>query len=264
MSGRTILEKIQKNGGLGISVIRDKAGDLGFGTTNAMITLGSSVALSQNSVLGIGIGTGLLQYSVDFTTANWGNGNTSNETNLISKQSFADLAAGVTWKYGRGESYISANDEFKALIGFSISHLTSPKIQFYNNYVDKLYWKMNFHGTFLISVPNSRINFTPAYLLSKQGPSTEFIFGTHVRYRIKEASRYTGFIKESQAYAGLFYRAGDALITQVGIDLGSVSLCFSYDFNISRLTPATNMLGSLEFGIRFNSPNPFLYQAKSY
>ena len=52
-------------------------------------------------------------------------------------------------------------------------------------------------------------------------------------------------------YAGLWLRAKDAGYLSVGMDYQNWFLGISYDFNISKLTPATNFRGGIEFAARY-------------
>jgi hypothetical protein len=50
-------------------------------------------------------------------------------------------------------------------------------------------------------------------------------------------------------YLGTWYRLGDALIPYIGLEFGDFHLGATYDVNISRLQPASNMRGGAEFSL---------------
>jgi hypothetical protein len=52
-------------------------------------------------------------------------------------------------------------------------------------------------------------------------------------------------------HGGLFLRLNDALVPVVKLDHGGFSFAFSYDFNISRLKPASLGRGGFEISLAF-------------
>ena len=78
-----------------------------------------------------------------------------------------------------------------------------------------------------------------------------------VRYRIKEGSKYTGFIKESAISFGGYYRAGDALIPAFMLEIANFAVGISYDINVSGLKVATGSKGGIEISLRYLNPNSF-------
>ena len=99
----------------------------------------------------------------------------------------------------------------------------------------------------------------PNLILLKQGPSTEINVGALIRYSIREESKYTGFLKETALFFGVFSRTGDALIPTVMFEVANYSVGFSYDINTSDLKDATGGNGGVEISLRFINPNPFKY-----
>jgi hypothetical protein len=99
----------------------------------------------------------------------------------------------------------------------------------------------NFHNIALL----------PGIVFFNQGPSREFYFGTQVRYKLRQESKYTGLKKSAALYLGVYCRAKDALITSFLLEYYSYAFGISYDYNISRLTPASATRGGVELSIRY-------------
>ena len=97
-----------------------------------------------------------------------------------------------------------------------------------------------------------------------QGSQKEITFGTMIKYKLKEESKYTGVIKSTVLSLGCFYRNRDAVIPYFLMEMDKYTIGISYDTNISSLTAATTGRGGFEISLRFGTPSPFLYQnAKS-
>lgn len=257
---RTLLEKIKNNAGMGITIVRDIAGDLDYGNTLGQLTMASSVTVSKESIISLGIGLGFGQRGFNSSEMNWGTSLTPGiEPIYIENRVHFDASTGIQWKYGRGETYITANDEFKAVVGISLNHLNNPKYSLNNTSDNRLTRKWIVNGGFIKGIKNTRLFFQPMGMVSLQGPSKEIVAGMIVKQRTKDSSKYTGFIKEANIYIGSFVRFRDALIFQGGIELGRWAVGFSYDVNSSMLTPASKSMGGFEFALRFMTPNPFLY-----
>ena len=70
----------------------------------------------------------------------------------------------------------------------------------------------------------------------------EIILGAYYRIRIKEASKITGYNKESAIALGGVWRYGDALCPGVLFEIKDY-YGISYDMTLSKLLPATNTMG---------------------
>ena len=79
-----------------------------------------------------------------------------------------------------------------------------------------------------------------------QGPHNELTLGTLLKIRKSLVpSDKTSF------YVGGWYRLKDALIISGRVDVGGLSIGLSYDLNISKLTPATNLNGGPEVSLLY-------------
>jgi len=273
-----ILKNKIKNGylGLGGIIYSDKAGDLNMGKTAAQLNLSSLIEVNRNQLFSAGIYLGYTQHSIDFTAGQWDeqfngvNYNSalpSNESSLnYSSWGNFDIGAGLNWYYEFGESTISSYDAFKMNIGISASHLNKSKLKYTvgnSSTQETLDTKIIAHANSFIGIKNSKAAFIPSIMIAIQGPSTEIIGGLLYRVRLHQASKYTGFYKESAMYFGGYYRLSDAIVPTLGFEFDHFAVGISYDTNISQLTSSTNFNGGFELTLRFVNPNPFTYSKTS-
>ena len=170
---------------------------------------------------------------------------------------------GVLWSYGDASRYTSANDQKHINAGISLAHFNSPGYSFISTDAGDLDWKWTANANSLIGISNSLYSVGPSVLFMQQGPLSEITFGMLFKYKFKEESKYTGYVRGAAISAGCYYRNKDAVIPFLLIELDAYSLGLSYDANISGLKTATAGRGGFEISIRFNTPSSFLYQTKS-
>ena len=265
-------KKLMKGLALGINLFSDKAGDGNMKTTQGNLSIAYHALLNKNNTLSAGLIGGIAQRSISPDGLRWnsqyGGGNydpTIASGENFSNQSFvhSDFGAGLLWSYGDGSRYMTANDQKHINAGVSIYHLNNPKQSFIGNTSEKLKWKYTFHANSLFGINNTNYSIGPSLFYMKQGTLQEFTAGMLVKYQLKENSKYTGNIKGSAISLGCYYRNKDAVIPYLMFELNAYSIGISYDTNISALTDVTSGRGGFEITLRFNTPNPFLYQTKS-
>lgn len=256
----------------GLSVYNDKAGDLKMGTLQANLSLAMSFPLNKKSSLALGLQGSTVQRKIDnskliypnqYSGTNFDSNLPTGETYAQQSFSYPELGAGALWSFGQDEKSIAANNQLKALIGFSAYHINRPKQKFMGGQNERLYRKYVFHGNILIGIPNTMFAIVPSWLAQVQGPSKEIIAGTMVKYYVKDDSKYTGIIKRSSIGLGVYYRNSDAVIASVLIETGRYSIGVSYDINASGLTTASKARGGFEINLKFVTPAAYLYQRRS-
>ena len=257
------------NLGVGLSANSDNAGNGFLKSNNVNIGLSGVVNLNKKNNLSMGILSSFTQSSIDPSAIIWGtqfdgnsyNSNLPTQEMFFSDQfSFFDVSAGLAWSFSKQERNLASYDETRFQLGLAAYHLNSPKM--YNQIsTDTLFRRYVLYGKGFIGLSNSNTALLPHVLVQKQGPNMEILAGTYFRIRIKEASKVTGFVKESALSLGASWRYGDAIIPAVVFELSSYSIGLSYDVNISNLNSATNMMGGLEITFRFLNPSPFAYKS---
>ncbi len=241
-------------GGLGIFFFNDKAGDSELRTTQVNLNLSYTVVLtrsgSQSLTSGImgGVGHRSINYA-NLTFDSQFNGVfdpqlSTNENFATDKVLFGDLGAGFLWNYVRKDGKLN----FYA--GGSVAHLNMPNLSFLDARDEKLYIKYTVHGGGYIGV-SKQIFILPSFMYLNQGPHNQFNFGGLVKIRKSIIpSDNTSF------YIGGWYRLKDALILNARVDVGHFNIGFSYDINLSGLTPASNANGGPELSLIYTGIFP--------
>jgi len=254
--------------GYGLFAFKDVAGETQFATTNINATLSGVVNLDRNNSLSLGIQGGYVARSINYGNLRWDNqwNGFYYDSNLpagevvnLGNYNFIDASAGLVWTYGQNALNMNSNDQFSARMGLAIYHINRPKQILTNGDLDKLYSRFSLFGEFHYGVKNTRYAFRPKFMYYQQGKQKELNIGMFFRYMIREESKYTGIFKGVSASLGAFYRAGDAFIPALLLEVANYSIGFSYDMNVSKLSNASNGNGGFEISLRFITPNPYTY-----
>jgi type IX secretion system PorP/SprF family membrane protein len=256
----------------GMSIYNDQAGDGKLGQTLVNGTLATFIKIDQESYLSVGLQGSLVQRRLNasklkfpdqFEETGFNPTIDANENLSGNNFTYGDLATGVLWYYGEHRHVVQVEQMLKAKVGISFYHLLSPEQKFMNYSPELLYRKIVFHGDLTFGIRGTSSAFSPSWVLSRQGPSTEFIFGGMIKTFSNDNSIYTGLVKRSCYGYGIYYRNKDALIISAMLDRQQ-HLCFllSYDINISPLRNASAFRGGIEFTIRITSVADYLYQKK--
>ncbi|MCW3104919.1 MAG: hypothetical protein JWO09_3359 [Bacteroidetes bacterium] len=255
----------------GLSFFSDKAGDGGMGTNLVNLSLASFIKTGELSTLSVGLQGGIIQKSINFNKlvfSNQYNGTGYDKTPAMgedySSHSFItpDVSAGLLWRYDKEEESIGENNQVTVNLGAAMFHINKPSQKFMPKGNDKLYSKLNVHGSLLLGIPHSSVGLAPSFYFSFQGRQKELLSGIMVKYYLKHDSKYTGYIKKSSVGLGVYYRNRDALIINMLLEMGQYAIGFSYDLNTSGLATVSTLRGGPEVTIRFNSGNRFLFQKR--
>ncbi len=269
MGDMKVFDKRSRNThlGMGMSLLKDVAGDVRMTKTQANFSLSGVVKVSDNSRLSAGIRSGLQQNSINTNGLKWGNQfdgqgyNGAIESNEnISGQPYGitDFSTGVAYAFYTKNRTITSNDQTYFVISAAMHHVSKPQAG-YQLGRDRLHHKYNLYFQGHFGIKNSAMAFQPHILYQRQGPNQELVLGGLMRYTIKEESKYTGFFKESAVSFGAHMRVGDAVIPAMNVEFKSFGFGLSYDVNISQLSTASAYNGGVEISFRFINPNPFKY-----
>ncbi|HHB79318.1 MAG TPA: type IX secretion system membrane protein PorP/SprF [Saprospiraceae bacterium] len=252
--------------GAGITLWRDQAGSLNFGTMQARLSGSYSKKMGgyrkKAHYFVVGAEAGYSQRSVDFQKAQWGNqynGNASFDPNLPSYENwgrnqfgFLDAGAGILW--------FSVFDEMSNFhIGGSYHHINRANVSFSGGDAVPLYSRISGHvgGEFMLS---DRIGMGPKVVAFFQGPSMEINGGTNLKFVLGDnkffyqAVQFGAWVR----IANKLYneKLMDALILSTRFDYDQFSLGFSYDVNTSQLRQASNSNGAFEFSLAYKICGP--------
>jgi type IX secretion system PorP/SprF family membrane protein len=215
------------NSGVGLLIESD---NVGF-DKDINLTAAYSYLLDLNTgKLGIGISLGMLNKTLE---PSWlipkGDGFTSPDQDPLiptNKESYVAFDAGFGL-YLRTEKYYAS---------LSVTHINQPKIKFTKGlpYVSRHYYLT---AGYTVQLPNPTLELLPSVFVFSDGKVAQFNITSLVRYNKK-------------VWGGVSYRAGDALIGTVGVELfNGVRIGYSYDFPLSDIRKNTS--GSHEFMVNY-------------
>ena len=131
--------------------------------------------------------------------------------------------------------YYSTNDYYAA---FSVTHINQPTIKYATTEAEP-YLSRHYYATagYTLQLPNPSFELIPSVLAFSDGKIIQFSINPLVRYNKK-------------IWGGVSYRAGDALIGMVGLELpNGLKLGYSYDFTLSDISKSSG--GSHEFIVNY-------------
>jgi hypothetical protein len=146
------------------------------------------------------------------------------------------MQAGLNYAYFPDEDvYINA--------GYSVHHVNRPVESFFSASTDSNRLAMRHIGFInaLLKV-NDRVIINPNIYYTNQAKASEMVFGLNANFNLTEAG-------EKQLIAGVYYRAGDAVIPMIGFEMNHIRFTFSYDATLSSLRNFNNMQGASEFNV---------------
>jgi len=180
--------------------------------------------------LGIGLSLGMLNTTL---TPTWqiptGDEHTPASGDPLipeNKESYVAFDAGLGLFYQAEKYYAS----------LSVTHINQPKIKFTKGtpYISRHYYLT---AGYTLQLPNPSLELIPSFFAFSDGKVVQFTVTSLVRYNKK-------------VWGGVSYRAGDALIGMVGIELfNGIRLGYAYDFTISDISKNTS--GSQEFMVNY-------------
>jgi type IX secretion system PorP/SprF family membrane protein len=181
--------------------------------------------------LGIGVSLGMLNTTLDPT---WdipsGDAFTPASGDPLipeNKQSYVAFDAGLGLYYKADKYYVS----------LSSTHINQPQIKYSKGtpYIPRQYYAT---GGYTFQLPNPSLELMPSLFAYSDGKIAQFTVTSLVRYNKK-------------VWGGVSYRAGDALIGIIGLELfNGIRLGYSYDFTISDIGKSSG--GSHEFTVNYS------------
>ena len=224
---KDILKKISA----GLQFINDVAGDANFTTSQFNTAINKSLSINRDKQISAGILLGFTQRKVDFSNLIF------EENENLKNPSFSYFDVGI------GANYAAIiNDNFSFISGFSAFHINTPKQTLLDDESVQLDVKYNSYFQSFYRINNTSI-LNPSLLYSRQGKSSELLFGTVIRREISVFSM--------ELISQVFYRWNDAIIPAFGLNYSSIRAVVSYDINTSDLVAASKNKGGFEFSIMY-------------
>ncbi|MES2589789.1 MAG: PorP/SprF family type IX secretion system membrane protein [Bacteroidota bacterium] len=240
--------KKNQNIGLGFLLLNDSDGDGKFKTFELQIMPSLRKFLTKDSahqlISGIQLAFNHRQFTFpnfyfdeQYNGINYDENLPITEELVTSKQNNLSLGAGLLYEY-------RINRKQNLQLGFSAFNLNQPNQGFYGETV-----KRDIRLTFFSKIRfnlNQKLDLFPSLLCQIQGTYRELVFGTHLKYCLKNDLKAYKAIS-----AGIYYRKKDAYILNLALDINRWKLGFSYDINFSNLKPASASRGGFELSLKY-------------
>ena len=232
--------------GMGALILSDEAGSGGLKSTKIYGSVAYHQMLGLNSLLTAGFNLGWANKRIDrnklkfpdqfdgkFFDVNLPTGVVLENTSI----SYFDMQAGLNYA-------LFPSDDVYFNIGYSIHHINRPVESFFSGPTDNSRIPMR-HIGFVNAVlkTGDRVIINPSVYYTNQAAASSLVAGFSANYNL------SGTGGDKQLLAGLFYRAGDAVIPMVGLELHNIRFTFSYDATTSGLKNFNNANGAQEFSL---------------
>ena len=217
-----------KNTSAGFQFVNDVAGDASFTTSQFNAAVNRTFSIDKDKQISAGILLGTTQRKVDFSKLIF------EEDEQLQNPSFTFFDLGIGGNYSN-----IVNEDFSFLSGFSTVHINKPEQTLIEDDDVRLEEKHNIYFLSFYRL-NSTVILNPSLLYSRQGKSSEFLFGSGFRYNLEN---------KTILITRLFYRWNDAIIPAFGINYNNITAVVSYDVNTSDLTAASDYKGGFEFSL---------------
>jgi len=233
---------------IGGLLFHDQVGDGKFTTLELQLSASKQVKLTSDSVhcLSFGVQAGINYRQVNmskFYFDNQFNGVFFDPT-LPTQENFASDAR-TNLSFATGAVYTwSPSQEEQLTVGLGGFNLNRPNQGFYGAKVTRDI-RLSLFGTYLKPL-NDDWAVIPGLSFNVQGIYRELVLGGQARYTL--INRLGVF---RAVDGGIWFRNRDAVIVRAGIAIQNWSVAISYDTNISKLVPASNLRGGLELSAHY-------------
>lgn len=234
--------------GLGLNIINQAAGDIGYNYFAAYTSLGYAISVSNDGFkkVSFGVNAGIINRSFDATRGQFGsqyNPSSGFDPSLPSNENFLNTN-GTVFDAGAGVFYYDGDPLHTANIfaGFSAAHLSRSKDPFaMDGTRSKIPVRYTAHAGVRIKASDN-FDVIPHAIYMKQQAAEEKAVGAYTEMKLQD---------DKGLIIGGMYRFKDAAIANVGYHLKSLIIGASYDFNTSGLNRATFGRGGLELSISY-------------
>ncbi len=248
--------------GIGGMFYSDKAGDGALTTFSGMASIAYHKAVDRygRARLSLGMQAGVVSEQLNINNLifenqldgfGWNTTLPNGESYTNKAIIYPDVNIGVLWTH-------MAKDYLRYYIGFSMDHLSRPRVSFLGSETTRLDYRYNMNGGMDIFLNSDQsFSISPTFLFMLQGEAQEYNLGLGLNYYLND---------NVAIFGGVWYRVKDAVILNAGVEVYNVRLGLSYDINYSDLKTATNAQGALELSVVyiFKNQRPGKIQYSKY
>jgi type IX secretion system PorP/SprF family membrane protein len=253
------------DGGLGLSVMKDVAGEGNLSITHVNLMYSYHLKVTKKFAINAGFEAAYRQLGIDWDRLTFGDQidpiegfiyeTAEDINNYADHKGYTDLSSGFM-------AFGSANDKFDYYFGFAAHHITQPDQGFLGeSYLPMKMtanvgaaFPLNPYGTYRTSSGNRPKNaaiLSPNFLFQKQQDFVQMNYGL--------------YITKGPIVGGLWTRQSpdnfDAVIILLGVEQSNWKFGYSYDVTISDLNNS-NSRGAHEFSFAYQLP--CRYRGRSY
>ncbi len=213
--------------GVGLSIVEDQ---IGFeNNLNVMLNYAYRLELSSG-MLGIGVGLGVFNHSIDGDWKTWGS---INGGPVYDDPAIPHMENVTAFDVNFGITYYS--EDF--WIGLSSTHITNPTLNYDIESPSKLTRHMFLSGGYAYSLPNPSFDLIGSAMVASDVSTIDFQINGKLLY-------------EKKFWGGVSYRHTDAIVPMIGIHLiNGISFGYSYDVVLSKVGSYNS--GSHELMLRY-------------
>jgi type IX secretion system PorP/SprF family membrane protein len=234
-----------KGTGVGINVAQDVTGLSTFSTFSANVSLAGRLKLGSNKswIIGAGGAFGYLSQSVDYSKLKFESQFDGKyfDPNMLSNEFLGSINYAWTNVSLGGFIQKKWSERTNVLLGYSTYNLflqnRGSGLAFYPEQ------RQSFQALTSFKLL-SRLNLTPGVQVMFQGQSQEYLFGTSVKYYLKNTP-----LEKQAIMLGGWARLSDAGIVSLGFQQNQLTIGATYDINYSPFNVATNYRGGWEFAV---------------
>lgn len=236
----------------GLQLTYDVAGTSHFRTSQVLPTINYHKSLSdeRDMYLSVGVMGGITQRQFNPAKLTFDNqyNNGSYDPSASSGENFSkigytypDIATGMSFSTALGPG-------INGFVGAAYYHFNRPKVSFYNDQSIELKPKWEYNAGLSAQLGDfTKVIFQ--YNQLRQGNYGEIVAGGLVGYTIQ--IRQGADANTRMIYGGMFYRVNDAVIPVIKLELQKYEVGFSYDFNVSKLSKASQSFGGYEISLSY-------------
>lgn len=240
----------------GVQLYNDKAGDGNLSNFSGLVSVAYHKFLGAkvDKALTVGLQGGYTQKSIDlsklyfgdeFVQGIWQPGTSAEYPHLNNRVNYFTVNAGISWAHSIGE-------KFGYTLGVSAMNLNQPQESFQKKKNSEVGLGIRYAAQVgLIAYVGEKLSLRPGLLYQTQSTATEVIAGNEFHLIVGNPE----FRNVATAvFLGGWYRAGDAMMVNAGLEWKGLRFGVSYDYNTSDLKQASNGRGGFEISLRYIAP----------
>lgn len=233
--------------GIGVSLFNDAAGDGTFRTLEAFVQINKVIQPfpNKNHTFRPGITFGFNYRTIDWSKLyfdNQFNGVNFDPSLSTNEQYSVDSKFNLNTGIGGVYTY-KQSDKLTFDAGIGSFNLNRPNQGFYQLKIPRAI-RTTFYAQATYQLTNGII-LLPTLSFSSQGTYKELVIGATGKLKMETIQIPTHLL------GGFYFRNKDAFYLHTGMEYGNWMGSISYDINISKLIPASNLRGGVEVAIRY-------------